>query len=98
MKNRRTAGMRLRLERVVWLRNHGVMIHWKFGPRGWGKRYEPPDGWLSFQEAAVALGTNEMRFYRWKKTGDIHARKIGGVWMVKVSELLRAKRQLLAAA
>ncbi len=81
------------LKRWRWLKNNGVTLEYEGGDGLKGTRFVRPNGAVSVHEAAMILGTYDVHLYRLKRAGKLKMERHRGRLNVRVSELLRLKRE-----
>lgn len=80
-----------KLVSVRRLKNHGVVVSYRRQDGTVARRFERPDGKLSFLEAARLLRTTAMRLYRAKERGQLTTMRQRGVVWIPLPELRRVR-------
>jgi hypothetical protein len=76
------------LLRIKWLDNHGLQVVYPNEE----PRFIGPDGWLTMNEASMALGTYREMLDRMIARKRLVSKQIEGVKRVPMSEVLRLRR------
>jgi hypothetical protein len=79
------------IKAVTFLANNGVRVVYS-SENAVRARYEPPNGSVSLQEAAVLLGTYPFLMYRLKDSGRVRVRRKDRRLMVPVRECHRLRK------